>query len=80
MKAFQRKPKPEDALFWTVPAYSHDSPRPMPYPTLWYRIHKIGKEAKETGVIKRELIFSPHLFRRTYATCLYKNGMGIKAI
>ena len=24
--------------------------------------------------------FSPHLFRRSYATLLYKSGMGLKAI
>jgi integrase len=44
------------------------------------RIKNIGATAKETGVIKREVTFSPHLFRRSYATGLYKIGMGIKAI
>lgn len=32
------------------------------------------------GIIKRKIIFSPHLFRRSYATLLYKSGMGLKAI
>jgi len=77
---FKRAPKPEDALFWTLPSYNGDDPRPMPYPTLWHRVKKIGKEAKENGIIKRDLTFSPHLFRRTYATLLYKKGMKIKAI
>ena len=52
----------------------------MPYHTLWRRIREIGQAAQEEEVIKRDLAFSPHLFRRSYATCLYKSGMGIKAI
>jgi integrase len=79
-KAFGREPRGEDALFWTVPAYPGDQPRPMAYPTLWYRIHTLGLRAKREGVIKRDIVISPHLFRRTYATCLYRAGMGIKAI
>jgi len=79
-KAFGREPRVEDALFWTVPAYRGDQPRPMAYPTLWYRIHTLGLRAKKEGVIKRDVVISPHLFRRTYATCLYRAGMGIKAI
>ena len=36
--------------------------------------------ARAAGILKRELQFSPHLFRRSYATALYKSGMGLKAI
>jgi integrase len=80
-KVFRRSPKPEDALFYTVPRFKGDSRRPLTnYSTLWTRVKKIGEEAKEAGVIKRDLNFSPHLFRRAYATALYKNGMGLKAI
>jgi len=79
-KAFKRVPVPEDHLFWTIPAYKGDRERPLAYITLWHRINKIGEVAKEQGVIKRDITFSPHLFRRTYATGLYKSGMGIKAI
>jgi integrase len=35
---------------------------------------------REVGILKRELVFSPHLLRRSYATGLDKSGMGIKAI
>ena len=45
-----------------------------------YRLKDIGKAARENGIIKREMTFSPHLLRRTYATILYREGMGIKAI
>ena len=47
---------------------------------LWVRIKDIGSRARAGEIIKRDLQFSPHLFRRTYATLLYKSGMGLKAI
>jgi len=78
--AFGRDPRPEDALFWTVPAFPGDGPAPMLYHVLWDRIRKIGARARAAGILKRDLQFSPHLFRRSYATALYKSGMGLKAI
>jgi site-specific recombinase XerD len=48
--------------------------------TLWTRIKSIGTAAVDAGVITREMQFSPHLFRRSYATLLYKSGMKLKAI
>jgi integrase len=78
---FNRAPKPEDHLFWTVPRFQGDNRRPLTsHQTLWARIKKIGKEVRKERIITRDVIFSPHLFRRTYATCLYRAGMGIKAI
>jgi len=47
---------------------------------LWNKIQKIGRDARAAGVIKRDLQFSPHLFRRSYATALYQSGMKLKAI
>jgi integrase/recombinase XerD len=79
-KAFRRDPGPEDALFWTLPTYNGEKSRVMPYHTLWRRITVIGRAARELGILKRDIEFSPHLFRRSYATCLYKAGMGIRAI
>jgi integrase len=79
--SFVRVPKPEDHLFYTVPSYPGDKGRPLiKHQTLWVRIKKIGIAAREAGIIQREIDFSPHLFRRAYATGLYKMGMGIKAI
>jgi site-specific recombinase XerD len=77
---FHRAPHPEDALFWTVPSFPHQQPEPMTAHTLWTRIKGVGAAAVEAGVITRELQFSPHLFRRSYATLLYKSGMKLKAI
>ena len=79
-KQFKRDPRPEDHLFWTVPGYHGDKLRPMEYAVLYRRIKDIGLAARESGIIKRELVFTPHLFRRSYCTLLYKSGMKVKAI
>ena len=69
---FRKEPKPEDALFWIFPMYREDKPRPLAYHTLWRRIKEMGQAAREQGIVTRELCWSPHLFRRSYATALYK--------
>jgi integrase len=79
-KAFGRDPQPDDAIFFTVPVFPGETPRPLQYHTLWRRTREIGAELREAGILKRELQFSPHLFRRSYAANLYKHGMGIKVI
>jgi integrase len=79
-KHFRRDPSPEDCLFYTIPTFADDETRQLPCHCLWYRIHKIGERAREKGIIKRDLQFSPHLLRRTYATLLYRDGMGIRGI
>jgi integrase len=76
---YHRGPVPEDALFHSRMPYDKE-PRPMQYATLWGRIREIGRKAAEAGIVTRDLQWSPHLFRRSYATLLYKSGMGIKAI
>jgi integrase/recombinase XerD len=73
-------PPLEAALFWTLPSFPGDQARPLTYHTLWSRVRDIGAAARKAGTITRELQFSPHLFRRSYATALYKSGMKIKAI
>lgn len=77
---FKRDPEKEDYLFYSLPAYPGDQPRPMTPHRLWVRVRQLGEAAKEAGIIKRDLNFSPHLFRRSFATLLYKSGMKIKAI
>lgn len=78
--AFRREPRPEDALFWTVPAFPGERPAALAYHTLWRRVREIGERALAAGILTRELQFTPHLFRRSYASCLYRSGMGLKAI
>jgi len=78
--AMKRDPRPEDALFWTAPALPGGQPAPVRYHVLWHRVRQVGARARAAGILKRELQFSPHLFRRSYATALYKSGMGLKAI
>jgi site-specific recombinase XerD len=77
---FDRDPRPMDSLFYTLPKYAGCNPRPLYPVVLWVLIKEIGKQAKEASVIKREFNWSPHLFRRSYATCLYKSGMKLKAV
>ncbi|MBA7493528.1 Tyrosine recombinase XerC [subsurface metagenome] len=78
--AFKRSPRKEDALFWTVPRAKSEDPVPLNYHALWYRVKKIGEMVKREGIIKRDLTWSAHLFRRSYASGLYRKGMKIKAI
>jgi integrase len=78
--AHRRDPRPEDALFWTLPALPGTQPVPVRYHVLWTRVREIGERARAAGIVKRELQWSPHLFRRTYASMLYRSGMGLKAI
>ena len=73
---FHRDPRPEDALFWTMPSYNGDKPRPLPYNTLWRRVREIGQAVRKVGVITRSLPFSPHLFRRTYGYVLVQERNG----
>ena len=80
VSAFKRNPRPDDALYWTIQVYNGDILRPMPYHTLWRRVRSLGETAINQGIIKRKLDFTPHLFRRSYATNLYRMGMKIKAI
>ena len=80
IEQFKRDPRPEDHLFYSLAAYPGDNVRPMTAHRLWVRISAIGAAAREAGIIKRDLQFSPHLYRRTYATLLYKQGMKLKAI
>ena len=80
IKAFKHDPRSDDSLFWTIQVYKGDTPRPMPYHTLWRRVKSVGETAMNQGIIKRKLDFTPHLFRRSYATNLYRMGMKIKAI
>ena len=77
---WHRAPEKADHLFHSLPGFPGDSPRPMTPHRLWCRIRDVGAEARAAGIIKREIIFSPHTFRRSYATLLYKSGMGLKAI
>jgi len=80
IEQFKRDPRPEDHLFYSLAAYPGYNVRPMTAHRLWVRISAIGAAAREAGIIKRDLQFSPHLFRRSVATLLYKQGMKLKAI
>ena len=67
-------------MFHSLESYKGKRPAPLSRAVLWRRLSDIGKEVKKQGIIKRDLQFSPHLFRRTFATLLYKAGMDLKAL
>lgn len=73
-----RDPLPTDNCFW-LPS-NGDIARPLVYHTLWHRMKQLGKKAQSMGLIRRSLEFSPHLFRRSYITGLYRAGMKLKAL
>ena len=79
-KAFHREPRQEDNLFYTAPRFNGDGMRPLTPHALWARVKKAGQTTKDLGIIKRDINITPHTFRRSYATILYKSGMGIKAV
>lgn len=77
---FGRDPRPTDSLFYSIPRPGQKV-NPMTAHLLWTRVAQVGQAAREEGILTREAVqFSPHLFRRTYATMLYKSGMQVKAI
>jgi hypothetical protein len=78
--AHRRKPRMEDSVFWTVPSYHGEKRRLLMYPSLYYRIVKMGEAVRAAGVIKREIDFTPHLMSRSIITNLSKAGMRVKAL
>jgi integrase len=76
---FRRTPDPGDRFFYTLENYKGRTLSSLKPSTLWARIREIGSTATNTGVIPRELEFSPHLFRRTFATLYYKETRDLKA-
>jgi integrase len=68
LRSLRRSTAPEARLF------------ELDYHQLWAHVSAMGKLARERGILTRDVQFSPHLFRRTYATLLYRAGMGLKAI
>lgn len=72
---FKRDWKQGDALFWSLENYHGKPPVQMNKAVLWRRLHDIGLQLKAQGLIRKEIEFSAHLFRRTYLTLLSREGM-----
>jgi len=79
-KHMKRNPKPDDSLFYTIPAIGSNTVEPMAYQVLYLRIKAIGEALKKAEIIKRDITFSPHLMRRSYATNLDRVNMSMKSI
>jgi integrase/recombinase XerC len=75
-----RKPQPSDRVFFALPRFKGDLPRPLNPNGLLQRIRSIMAREKASGTIIRDFKASPHLFRRTAATLLSRNGMDLVSI
>ena len=74
-----REYRPSDALFHTLPCNKTSGVfKPINKPVLWSRLKKIESEVKAQGIIRSNLEFSAHLFRRTFLTLLSQAGMPLR--
>ena len=57
-------------------------PTRLKYQALYERSKRIGRHALEAGIISQrpDFTFSPHLFRRTFATELHNDGMSLASV
>ena len=72
---FKRDWKQGDFLFWSLENYHGKPPVRMNKSVLWIRLKDIGNQLKDQGLIRKELEFSAHLFRRSYLSLLSREGM-----
>jgi integrase len=75
-----RTPALTDPLFLTLPHENTRKPAPMNYAVLYERVRLVGVAARAAGIVKRDMVWSPHMLRRTYATGLMKSGMDLKSV
>ena len=71
---FKRDPRPSEYLL-----HSNGTGR-LQKGIMWIRLSEIGKALKSAGVIRSDVEFSAHLFRRTYLTVLSKAGMSLGSL
>jgi len=79
-KHLHRQPRKDDFLFYTIPSFASNKVERMTYQVLYLRVTGIGQALRKAEIIKRNIQFTPHLMRRSFATYLSKSGMGLKAI
>jgi len=77
---FKREPREDEYLFYNLPRYPGEKPRPLEYQTLYNHIKAIGKTLKELRILTGKIKFTPHLFRKTYAFLLREAGMRLDKI
>jgi integrase/recombinase XerC len=77
---YRREPSPTDRVFFALPRYHGDEPRPLTPNGLLQRVRALMARAKAAGLLTREYKASPHLFRRTAATLLSMNGLDLVSV
>jgi len=73
-----REPRDGDALWYGV--REGRAAEPICYSGLLSIVKEIATRARKAGVLTRDLQLTPHTFRRSYATALYKAGMKVADI
>jgi integrase len=75
------KAMPSDGpIFTSLSNYPGKKPSKLSKAVLWLRLKDIGDALKDAKVIRQDIEFSAHLFRRSYLTLLAKSGMNLRAI
>lgn len=77
---FGHDPDPNDHLIYSLESYKGKEPAGMKKSTMWVRLKDISTALKAEKIIRENIQFSAHLFRRTYLTLLVKSGMDIASV
>lgn len=76
-RQFGRPPRPSEHLFHTLESYPGKPVTPMKPATFWRRLSQLGSELKQQGIIRSDIEFSAHLFRRSFMTHMAQLGMSV---
>jgi hypothetical protein len=75
---FQRTPDPCDWLFYSLENFYGRQPGLLIPPTFGACVHELGRPICESQIVRRDLQFSPHRFRRIFATLYYRETRDLK--
>ena len=73
-------PEGTEPLFLSLESFHGKVRTRLTKAVLWTRLHDIGEDMKARNLIRRDVEFSAHLWRRTFLTLLSKEGMSLRAI
>jgi integrase len=77
---FGRDFRGSDHLFYSTESYRGKKPTPMKTNTMYVRLRDLGARLKTLGLIRQNVEFSAHLFRRTFLTQLARGGMDVASL
>ena len=77
---FGRSPEADDRVFHGLPTGRVGKGDGLTTAAIRYRISKIVEQAKAAGIVRQNLIITPHVFRHTCATLLLAEGVDIYSV